>query len=64
MARAQRDETKERFWRRQVRLWQRSGQSVRAFCQDQGLSEASFYGWRHTLALGVTHRLMREGSEP
>jgi transposase-like protein len=44
-----RDPSKEQFWRRMVRLWQQSGLSVRAFCDDHGLSQASFYAWRRTL---------------
>ena len=50
MARLQRDKSKERFWRRAVRQWRRSGQSIRAFCRERGLSEPSFHGWRRTLA--------------
>lgn len=45
----QRDPGKERFWRRVLRQWRRSGLSVREFCADQGLSEASLYWWRRTL---------------
>ena len=45
-----RDPRKERFWRRMLRQWRRSGLSVRAFCAQQGLSEPSFYAWRRTLA--------------
>jgi transposase-like protein len=45
----QRDDAKERFWRRVVRQWRYSKLSVRAFCQDQGLSESNFYAWRRTL---------------
>jgi hypothetical protein len=33
-----------------MRQWRRSGLSVRAFCEKQGLSEPSFYAWRRTLA--------------
>lgn len=50
MARLQRDKAKERFWRRAVRQWRQSGQSIRAFCSEHGLSEPSFHGWRRTLA--------------
>ena len=46
----QRSESKERFWRGQVRRWRASGLSVRAFCVEHGLSEPSFYAWRRTLA--------------
>jgi transposase len=45
-----RDPRKEQFWRRMLRQWQRSGLSVRAFCQQHGLSQPSFYAWRRTLA--------------
>lgn len=50
MARWQRDVAKERTWRRHVAGWRRSGLSVRAYCAIEGLSEASFYAWRRTLA--------------
>ena len=50
MVRFQRDKSKERFWRRTVRQWRRSGQGIRAFCRERGLSEPSFHGWRRTLA--------------
>jgi hypothetical protein len=49
MARGQRDRTKERFWRRHVAAWRRSGQSVRAYCASAGVSEPSFYAWRRVL---------------
>jgi transposase len=45
-----RDPHKERFWRRMIRLWQRSGLSVRAFCAQHDLAQPSFYAWRRTLA--------------
>ena len=50
MARGQFDTSKERFWRRVVQRWQRSGQTIRAYCRTHGLSEPSFYAWRRTLA--------------
>ncbi len=45
-----RDPERERRWRRLVKDWQRSGLSVREFCDWQALSEASFYAWRRELA--------------
>jgi hypothetical protein len=45
-----RDLRKERFWRRMLRQWRRSGLSIRAFCQRHHLSEPNFYAWRRTLA--------------
>ena len=45
-----RDRGKERFWRRMQRQWQHSGLSVRVFCAEHGLAEASFYAWRRIIA--------------
>ena len=36
-------------WSRMVGLQEKSGQSVRLFCKERGLSEASFYSWRQRL---------------
>ena len=36
-------------WTRMVELQEKSGQSVRVFCQERGLGEASFYSWRKRL---------------
>jgi hypothetical protein len=48
--RGKRDCGKERFWRRTLRQWRRSGLSVRAFCAEHGLAEPSFYAWRRIVA--------------
>ncbi len=48
--RSKRDRGKERFWRRTLRQWRRSGLCVRAFCTEHGLAEASFYAWRRIVA--------------
>ncbi len=48
---AKRDRGKERFWRRMLWQWERSGQGVRPYCRQQGLSEPLFYAWRRTIAL-------------
>ena len=50
MASGQCDRAKERHWRQHVAAWRRSGWSVRAYCDSEGLSEPSFYGWRRVLA--------------
>jgi transposase-like protein len=41
---------REQFWRRMVRQWRKSGLSVRAFCEERGLAQPSFYSWRRILA--------------
>ena len=46
----QRDPAKERYWRRLLRQWRRSGLSLREFCVDQGISQPSFYAWRRAIA--------------
>ena len=46
----QRLSNKERFWRRMVRQWHSSGLSIRDFCGEQQIAEASFYAWRRTIA--------------
>jgi hypothetical protein len=45
----ERDRCKERDWRQVLRHWRRSGQGVRAYCVENGLSEPSFYAWRRTI---------------
>lgn len=49
MARWKRSAEKERFWRSMVEQQGRGSLSVRAFCRQQELSEASFYAWRREL---------------
>jgi transposase len=44
-----RDPGKEQRWRHLIDQWQRSGLSVRAFCQRQHVTVPSFYAWRRTL---------------
>ena len=46
----ERDVGKERFWRDAILRWQRSGQTIRAYCDNHGLSEGSFHAWRRTIA--------------
>jgi hypothetical protein len=43
------DPQKEQHWRHLIDQWQRSGLSVRAFCQRQHLAVPSFYAWRRRL---------------
>lgn len=50
MAHKRRDPKKEASWRRQVRRQARSGMTVRGWCLDQQVSEATFHWWRRELA--------------
>ena len=45
-----RDPVKERFWRRTITDQARSGLSVRAFCEQEGLKPRNFHWWRQSLA--------------
>ena len=47
--RSGRDRRKEWYWRRVLRQWRRSGQTVRSYCLEYGLSEPLFYAWRRTV---------------
>ena len=44
-----RDSRKEQHWRRCLHLWQRSGLTVREFCDRHHLTPPSFYAWRRLL---------------
>jgi transposase-like protein len=44
-----RSSQREQFWRETLAAWEKSGQSIRAFCASRGLSKPSFYAWRRTL---------------
>jgi transposase-like protein len=41
---------KERFWRQMVAEHAKSGISVRRYCADRGVTEASFFAWRRELS--------------
>ena len=45
----QQPSNKEQFWRDMLLLWRSSGQTIRAFCHAQRLSEPSFYAWRRRI---------------
>ena len=46
-----RQSEKAEFWRWVLVEFEQSGLSVRAFCQQEGISEPSFYAWRKKIAL-------------
>lgn len=45
-----RDAAKERYWRRLLGQWRRSGMTGRDFCARHSLSEPSFYAWKREIA--------------
>ncbi len=48
--RAQRaDERTRAQWQKLIAEAVRSGRSIRAFCQDRGVTEGQFYAWRRRL---------------
>jgi len=49
MANKQRDLAKESRWRDILKRHTASGLSVRAFCQQEQVTESSFYAWRRTI---------------
>jgi len=44
-----RDAEKEKFWRGKMRAYEKSGLTVRKFCERDGLREVQFYYWRRAL---------------
>ena len=48
---SRRSPEKETHWRKMVRQQRRSGMTVRQFCKDHGLSEASFFSWQREIAI-------------
>ena len=41
---------RQTYWEEAMRRWRESGQSVRAFCRNEGVRESGFYFWRRELA--------------
>jgi len=44
-----RDPSREAKWREIVASWERSGQTVKAFCQERGVAQSALYSWRREL---------------
>jgi hypothetical protein len=40
---------RRKLWRQRIAEQKKTGQSVRGFCREQGLSEPAFYAWRQRL---------------
>ena len=66
MARRVRRET-ERLWQDRVKRQAASGRSIREFCDQEGISQASFYAWRRRFreqATGAASRAATRRSVP
>ena len=48
----QSSEEKRAFWRMVIQMQEESGLSVRKFCEQEGLGEASFFAWRRKFRSG------------
>jgi transposase-like protein len=49
-------ETRREYWSKQIGEQQTSGQPIRLFCGERGITEASFYYWRKRLRENGTVR--------
>ena len=52
------------YWEEAMRRWKESGQSVRAFCRNEGVRESAFYFWRRELAQRSHRTEAAKGSRP
>ena len=60
---ARRETTREVFWRRLIRGQVRSGRSIRGWCRQHAVHEASFYWWRRRLGRQDADRCGTGGRE-
>lgn len=59
-----RDPAKERYWRRFLEQWRRSGLTGRDFCAQHHVSEHSFYGWKREIARRDLERATETPARP
>ena len=52
-----RDPNLEAKWRETMSAWERSGQTIKAFCEERGLTVGAFHCWRRELR-------RRDGQDP
>ena len=55
---------RSQYWRDRITEQERSGMSVQRFCQEKGLTEQSFYGWRKKLRKQSPMRFALVEAEP
>jgi transposase-like protein len=56
------DERTRAQWQKLIAEAVRSGRSIRAFCQDRGITEGQFYAWRRRLN-GAGHGAARQRAQ-
>lgn len=45
---------KHEYWNKLIAEQKASGRTIRAFCQERGVSDHCFYFWRNRLGLGTS----------
>ena len=55
---------RQMYWEEAMRRWKESGQSVRAFCHNEGVRESAFYFWRRELAQRSHRTEAANGARP
>jgi hypothetical protein len=58
------DTDQQQFWQMVLETFKSSGLSIRQFCQQEGLPEASFYSWRKKLTKTLTSDSDKEAIKP
>ena len=65
MSKAEKSNTdQQQFWQMVLDTFKSSSLSVRQFCQEEGLSEASFYSWRKRLTKTQPSDIAQEEVKP
>jgi transposase-like protein len=59
-----RDGEKERLWRRRLKEFERSGESIRGFCRSRDIPEPQFYAWRREIRRRDQEQLEKKQSAP
>jgi transposase-like protein len=57
-------ETKAKYWSKLIAEQEASGQKVRPFCRERGITEPSFYYWRKRLRKSGTVRFALLATTP
>ena len=55
---------RQAYWEEAMRRWREGGQSVRAFCRNEGVRESAFYFWRRELAQRSHRAEAANGTRP